>query len=170
MPTPAERLEAFYSNALNKISVPFVSNKKLQEKIEFLCRCNANKAPIRFTLSCLLAKIDRPTVDIRKPYTEIEGEGSYSGRYYDEAFVQALVHKYKLPCNPTTAYLTPAFRNIDRTLTPALVFVGRPREIYQYTLEIIDTVYSEQDMAENVLQEFLRFLLIIKQENESRMQ
>jgi SacI restriction endonuclease len=170
MMTPTERLEVFYASALKRIAKPFVANKERREKIEFLCRCNANKAPIRFTLSCLLATIDRPTLDIRKPYTEIEGDDSYSGRYYDEAFVQPLVHKYKLPCNPTTAYLTPAFRNIDRILTPQLVLVGRPREVYQYTLQIIDAVHSQQETAENILQEFLRFLLIIKQENESRMQ
>ena len=93
MPTPAERLEIFYTGALKRIAKSFVANKVLRDKIEFLCRCNANKAPIRFALSCLLAKIDRPTVDIRKPYTEIEGNDSYSGRYYDEAFVQTLVHK-----------------------------------------------------------------------------
>jgi DNA adenine methylase len=81
-----------------------------------------------------------------------------------------LVHKYKLPCNSTTAYLTPAFRNIDRILTPALVLVGRPREAYQYTLQIIDAVHSQNETAENILREFLRFLLIIKRENESRMQ
>lgn len=170
MTTPYERLEAFSVNALSKIAKTFVADEELRDKIEFLCRCNANKAPIRFAMSCLLAKIDRPTVDIRKPYTEIEGENSYSGRYYDEAFVQTLIYKYKLPCNSTTAYLTPAFRNIDRLLTPTLVLVGRPREVYQYTLQIIDAVHSHHETAENILQEFLRFLLIIKGENESRMQ
>ncbi len=170
MYTPAERLEVFYGDALQNQSQPFVTNKDLQDKIEFLCRCNANKAPIRFILSCLLAKIDRPTVHIRKPYTEIAGDDSYSGRYYDEAFVQTLVHKYKLPCNPTTAYLTPAFRNIDRMLTTELVLVGRPREAYQYTLQIIDEIYSGRESAENVLRETLRFLLVIKCENDSRMQ
>lgn len=170
MPAPAERLEIFYTSALKKITKSFVADKALRDKIEFLCRCNANKAPIRFALSCLLAKIDRPTVDIRKPYTEIEGNDSYSGRYYDEVFVQTLIHKYKLPCNSTTAYLTPAFRNIDRILTPMLVLVGRPREAYQYTIQIIDAVHSQGETAENILQEFLRFLVIIKRENESRMQ
>ena len=139
------------------------------EKIEAVCRCNTNKAPIRFLMSCLLAKIHNPSVHIRKPYTEISGSDAYSGRYYDERFVELLVHKYKLPCNPTTAYLTPAFRNLDRLLTTDLVLVGRPRIVYVNTLQLLDSVYTKNEEPENVLQEILRFLLAIKAEDEMRM-
>ncbi len=120
-------------------------------------------------MSCLLAKIDDPKVDIRKPYTEIEGEDTFSGRFYDERFVELFVHKYKLPCNPTTAYLTPAFRNLDRTLTTDLALVGRPREVYVDTLLVLDSVFSGKEKPEDVLQEIIRLLLIIKSEDESRM-
>ena len=109
-------LEEFYSSSLKSITKTFLKSKDTGNKIEFICRCNANKAPVRFLMSCLLAKIDNPKVDIRKPYKEIKGSDNYSGRYYDERFVEGFIHKYKLPCNPTTAYLTPAFRNIDRIL------------------------------------------------------
>lgn len=118
----------------------------------------------------MLAKIHNHKVDIRKPYTEIEGNDTYSGRFYDERFVELLVHKYKLPCNPTTAYLTPAFRNIDRLLTTDLALVGRPKEVYVFALEILDAVYSRKEKPENILQEIIRFLLIIKAEDEQRMQ
>lgn len=165
---PTVILEALYQKVSKNLSISFVK-QTTKVKVETICRCNANKAPIRFLMSCLLAKIDNPTVDIRKPYTEIEGEDTYSGRFYDERYVELLVHKYKLPCNPTTAYLTPAFRNLDRLLTPSLVLVGRPREVYVNALQILDLVYNNKEKPENVLQEIIRFLLIIKAEDELRM-
>jgi len=163
-------LEKFHTSTLKNKDKTFIKSKDLKERIEFICRCNANKAPIRFLMSCLIAKIDNPSVDIRKPYTEIEGSDTYSGRYYDEHFIEEFVHKYKLPCNPTTAYLTPAFRNIDRLLTTDLVLVGRPREAYKYTLEILDSVHQNKETPENILQEIIRLLFIIKEEDEKRMQ
>ena len=163
-------LEGFYKTSLKSKAKIFISADELREKVEFICRCNANKAPIRFLMSCLLGKIDNPKVDIRKPYTEIKAKDTFSGRFYDERFVEEFVHRYKLPCNPTTAYLTPAFRNIDRVLTTDLVLVGRPREAYNFTLEILDKVHRKKETAENVLQEIIRFLLVIKDEDEKRMQ
>ncbi|GHT14060.1 DNA methyltransferase [Bacteroidia bacterium] len=168
--TPLDILENLFANANSNLSKSFVNSADIQEKIEFICRCNANKAPIRFLMSCLLAKIHNPQVDIRKPYTEIEGNDNYSGRFYDERFVELLVHKYKLPCNPTTAYLTPAFRNLDRLLTTDLVLVGRPREVYVFVLDILEKVHTDKKNAKNVLQEIIRFLLIIKKEDEQRME
>ena len=165
-----EVLENSHKAALKNKTKSFVSSNDLRSKIEFICRCNANKAPIRFLMSCLLGKIDKPEVDIRKPYTEIKADDTFSGRYYDERFIEEFVHKYKLPCNSTTAYLTPAFRNIDRVLTPDLVLVGRPREVYHFTLSILDTLHRKDETAENVLQEIIRFLLLIKAEDEKRMQ
>jgi len=165
---PIEILEKLYQQASENLTDSVV-NQTTREKVEAICRCNANKAPIRFLMSCLLAKIDNPTVDIRKPYTEIEGEDTYSGRFYDERYVELLVHKYKLPCNPTTAYLTPAFRNLDRLLTTDLVLVGRPREVYVNALQILDFIFIKEEKPENVLQEIIRFLLIIKAEDELRM-
>ncbi|MFN4145820.1 MAG: restriction endonuclease, SacI family [Runella sp.] len=168
--TPSDILENIYQKALGSLSKSAVKSASVREKVEFICRCNANKAPIRFLMSCLLAKTHNPKVDIRKPYTEIEGDDTYSGRFYDEKFVELLVHKYKLPCNPTTAYLTPAFRNLDRLLTTDLVLVGRPREVYVFALEVLEEVHSSKEKPENVLQEIIRLLLIIKAEDEQRMQ
>lgn len=166
--TPTNILEKLYRQASENLTKSMVK-PTTSEKIEAVCRCNTNKAPIRFLMSCLLAKIHNPSVDIRKPYTEISGSDAYSGRYYDERFVELLVHKYKLPCNPTTAYLTPAFRNLDRLLTTDLVLVGRPRIVYVNTLQLLDSVYTKNEEPENVLQEILRFLLAIKAEDEMRM-
>lgn len=168
--TPTDILENLYQKALSNLSKSAVKSASIKEKVEYICRCNANKAPIRFLMSCLLAKIHNPKLDIRKPYTEIQGDDTYSGRFYDERFVELLVHKYKLPCNPTTAYLTPAFRNLDRLLTTDLAMVGRPREVYVFALEILDAIYSNNEKSENILQEVIRLLLIIKIEVEQRMQ
>ena len=44
-------------------------------------------------MACLLGKLDDSKVDIRKPYTEIGGKGIYSGRAYDEQFVEPFVIK-----------------------------------------------------------------------------
>lgn len=166
--TPSDILEKLYQQASENLTKSVVK-PTTSEKVEAVCRCNANKAPIRFLMSCLLAKIHNPKVDIRKPYTEIGGDDTYSGRFYDERYVEILVHKYKLPCNPTTAYLTPAFRNLDRLLTTDLVLVGRPREVYVNALQILDFVYTKKEKPGNVLQEILRFLLVIKAEDELRM-
>lgn len=168
--SPLEILEKLHLKASKSLSLSGIKSVELQEKIEFICRCNSNKAPIRFLMSCLLAKIHNPAVDIRKPYTEIEGNDTYSGRFYDERFVELLIHKYKLPCNPTTAYLTPAFRNLDRLLTTDLVLVGRPKEVYVYVLEILGQVFTKPAITTSVLQEIFRLLLIIKQEDEQRME
>ena len=62
-------------------------------------------------MSCMLAKIHSPVVDPREPYTEIGSETCFSGRTYDEQYITTFIPKYNLPCNNTTAYLTPAFRN-----------------------------------------------------------
>lgn len=167
---PAPILEDLYQFTYKNISKSSIKSDKLREQVAFICRCNANKAPIRFLMSCLLAKIHNSKVDIRKPYTEIKGDDTYSGRFYDERFVESFVHKYKLPCNPTTAYLTPAFRNLDRTLTTDLVLVGRPREVYEYALNILDAAQRKKERPENLLQEIIRLLLVIQTEDESRMQ
>jgi len=149
--------------------MPLIEDDDLQGKIEFICRCLTNKAPIRFLMACLLGKIDDPKIDIRKPYTEIAGNGTYSGRGYDEQFVEPFVIRHKLPTNSTTAFLTPAFRNIDHRLTTDLVLVGRPRQVYTNVLELLDLVEKGRIEASDVLQEIMRFLLIIKVENETRM-
>ena len=165
---PDKIIDKLYADTVDRLDSPFLK-QEISKKVEFICRCITNRSPIRFLLSCLIAKIHRSEVDIRKPYTEIGGDGTYSGRFYDENYVESFVSNYKLPCNTTTAFLTPAFRNIDRLLTTDLVMVGKPRQVYVNTLELLDSVFRKEISSENLTKEILRFLLIIKNENEERM-
>lgn len=120
-------------------------------------------------MACLLAKIDRPTVDPRKPYTEIGDRDAFSGRSYDESYITHFVNQHRLPCNPTTAFLTPAFRNIDRTLSKTTEIVGRPRQLYKYTLQLLDDVHAARASAKDLLTEVVRILLVIRNEKDQRM-
>jgi hypothetical protein len=166
---PSELLETLLKDVEKHLSKPFVADADILQKVESICRCNTNKAPIRFMLACLLAKMDRPEIDIRKPYTEIEGDDTYSGRRYDEAYITHFADLHKLPCNATTAFLTPAFRNINRTLTSDLNLEGKPKEVYAFALLLLDLIHRKNIASEPLLKEFLRILLIIREENENRM-
>ena len=120
-------------------------------------------------LACGLAKAHQPTIDIRKPYTEIGPPDAYSGRTYDEAYITRFVLENGLPCNPTTAFLTPALRNRNATLTPDTNLVGRPPAIYEATLQLLTDVYTNAISAEDLLAETIRWLLLVKAEKDQRM-
>ncbi len=120
-------------------------------------------------LSCSLAKIVNPAVDIRKPYTEIGGTDSFSGRTFDERYIGAFVIEHGLPCNQTTAFLTPALRNRNETLTPTSNLVGRPPALYQAVLQLLTDVYENTISAEDLLAETVRWLLVVKEEKRQRM-
>ena len=80
----------------------------------------------------LLAKIHLPNIDIRKPYTEIMGHSGadrYSGRWYDEQYIQRLMGlPYRLPINSTTAFLRRASE--PKYYTQGGYPVGRPPRGY----------------------------------------
>jgi DNA adenine methylase len=162
MTNPTAILEKFYEEVRTNPDQSLIDDDDLRTKIEFICRCLTNKAPIRFLMACLLGKFDNPKVDIRKPYTEIGGKGTYSGRAYDEQFVEPFVIKHKLPTNSTTAFLTPAFRNIDRKLTTDLVLVGRPRQVYINVLELLDLVQRAKLDPADALKKSFGFYLSLK--------
>lgn len=117
---------------------------------------------MRLLLSASLAKLHRPDVDIRKPYTEIGTDDSYSGRGYDEGYIASFVTEYDLPCNPTTAFLTPALRNINSTLAIDLEIMGRPKNLYRQALEILDEVNRGGISADDLLAETIRNLLVYR--------
>jgi len=122
-------------------------------------------------MSCALAKIHRPEVDIRKPYTEIGGDGAFSGRAeYDEKYVWPFASENDLPVNSTTAFLTPGFRTINVPLAPPLVISGRPKKMYKDTIQLLDDVYQGRITAEYLLAETIRQLLLLKREQQGRLQ
>lgn len=138
-------------------------------RIELICRSDT-RALVRFVMACCLAKIHRPAVDIRKPYTEIEGEDTFSGRHYDETWISVWVREHHLPCNSTTAFLTPALRNHNQSLTRDFLFVGRPANVYAATVELLNDIADGHIGAADVLAQIVRVLRQISNENRTRME
>jgi DNA adenine methylase len=169
MGEPSAILDAALERAIRHIDQPIVEDAEVVERVRLVCR-SSNRAGTRLLISCLLAKIDRPEVDIRKPYTEIGDSDVYSGRTYDERYVAHFVNDNDLPCNPTTAFLTPALRNIDHTLTPDIDIVGTPRTMYRSTLQLLTDVHTGAVLPQDLLAEMTRQLLIYRDERKKRMQ
>ena len=169
MSDPSETLNRALMRASANLSKPLVKDKKVLKRTEYVCRCLRNRAGVRLVMACLLAKIHRPSVDPRKPYTEIGDPDAFSGRHYDEAYITHFINENRLPCNPTTAFLTPALRNIDQTLTTNVEIVGRPRQLYVDSLQLLEDVYAGRVSARDLLAEVIRVLLIIRDEKDQRM-
>jgi hypothetical protein len=170
MVAPAEILAVALERANTNISDSIVTNDNIRQMIELICRNIRNKALSRLILSCCLAKIHKPEVDIRKPYTEIDGSDTFSGRTYDEAYIGQFIAEHRLPCNTTTAFLTPALRNRSEPLTLNTNLVGRPPELYQAALQLLDNVHTGIVSANDVLAESIRVLLVVKNENQQRIE
>lgn len=164
--TPADILEAALNRALLESGR---IEPALLAKVDLIARNIQNRAGVRLLMACLLAKLDQPHLDVRKPYTEIGTPDSFSGRTYDERYLTAFIIKHRLPCNLTTAFLTPALRNRNTVLTPETDLVGRPREVYQAVLELLDAVYREQVEPQLLLAEILRGLIVVRDERQQRM-
>jgi hypothetical protein len=169
MPTPHDILEGAFQRASGSNGTSLIDNKDVEGRIETVCRNIVNRALVRLLLSCALAKIDNPAVDVRKPYTEIGGADSFSGRTYDERDVGPFITRHTLPCNPTTAFLTPALRNRNATLTTQTNLVGRPATLYQAMLQLLSDVHQGTVSAEDFLAETVRWLLVVKAEKQQIM-
>lgn len=167
--TPASILDLAYQTANENLETPLVS-ADVSAQVEYVSRNIKNRAGVRLLMSCLLAKVHNPTVDVRKPYTEIGTPDAFSGRRYDESYITAFINRCNLPCNPTTAFLTPALRNRNTTLTTDLNLVGNPPQLYQTILQLLDAVFRSVVSAENLLAETVRWLIIIRNEKKLRME
>jgi len=67
------KVTAILDLALQKASKskkPVVGNAEIISRIELIARNTQNRACVRFIMACSLAKIDKPSVDIRKPWTK----------------------------------------------------------------------------------------------------
>ncbi len=166
-------VRAILDNVLYRVegstAVSVLADPEIIARVEIVARNLQNRAAVRLVLSCALAKVHRPNIDIRKPYTEIEGSDSFSGRTYDEQHVAPFITDNHLPCNSTTAFLTPALRNRNATLTPDLNMVGRPPIVYQAALQLLTDVQSGAITAENLLAETIRLLIVVREEKNQRM-
>ncbi|NGZ27542.1 MAG: restriction endonuclease, SacI family, partial [Magnetococcales bacterium] len=146
-----------------------ITDTIIRERIDYVCRCISNRAAVRLLMSCLLAKLDKPSVDPRKPYTEIGSTDSFSGRTYDERYLTKFINEHRLPANQTTAFLTPTLRNIDHELTTDRELIGRPRDLYKKTLELLEDVALQRVDAEILFVETVRVLLLLRDEKQARM-
>ena len=167
--TPDQILETIYDRAEASREETVITDKKIMEQVDYVCRCTSNRAGVRLLMACLLGKLDNPNVDPRNPYTEIATGDSFSGRTYDERYITHFINKHRLPCNPTTAFLTPTLRNINRSLTTNTELVGRPRELYVTTLQLLENVALGKVDTELLLIEVVRILLNIRDEKLGRM-
>ena len=167
--TPKEILETIAKKAEANLGSSVITDSAIKEKIEFVCKCLSNRAGVRLLMACMLGKLDSPTVDPRNPYTEIGSDNCFSGRTYDERYLSPFINKHRLPCNPTTAFLTPTLRNINKPLTTDIELVGRPRELYIKTLQLLEDVALGRVGAEAVLIEAVSILIDVRNENLKRM-
>ncbi|MHC1679929.1 MAG: restriction endonuclease, SacI family [Methanomassiliicoccales archaeon] len=121
-------------------------------------------------MACALAKMDSPGKDITKPYVEIEGTDTYSGRNYDEKFIEPYVISRKLPCNSTTAFLTPALRNIRERFSRETVIAGKPKELYTEAINILNDVQEGRYTADHLLAQIIKNLYEMKEQDTRRQQ
>ncbi len=119
-------LQRLHERATQDLNTPAVKEAEILELIDYVCRCLSNRAGVRLLMACLLAKLDNSQIDPRQPYTEIGGEQCFSGRTLYEQYIGSFITAHNLPCNSTTAFLTPALRNIARPLTTDVTLVEQP--------------------------------------------
>lgn len=170
MAEPIEILNAALRRANANLEQSFVADQQIREYANYVARNLKNRAGVRLLMACLLAKLHRPDVDIRKPYTEIGDADTFSGRAYDERYITAFINEHNLPCNSTTAFLTPALRNRNTTLTKDVNLVGKPPQLYQAVLNLLDDVYRGRVTADTLIAEIVRLLLIDRNERQQRIE
>ncbi len=164
---PAEILEDAYQQAKKRRDRSFITDQEVRSRIAAVSRSRIG-AGVRLILACSLAKVHDPLIDIRKPYTELEGN-SYSGRTYDEQYVTEFVNRYELPCNPTTAFLTPALRTKNVILEPGINLGGRDKGLYHDVILLLNDVENGRIKAEDLLKETVRNLLELKRKRAQRI-
>jgi len=167
--TAQDYLEEALKTAAAAPDRPVFAGEPQAGHVRTIARNVQNRAAVRLVLACALAKAVNPAVDARKPYTEIGGPDTFSGRTYDEVHIGPFVSKYKLPCNSTTAFLTPALRNRNSALVVGTPMVGRPPEVYDAAFALLDLVQRGAISAADLLTEITRQLLVLREEKAQRM-
>lgn len=170
----SEILERAYKLVNANLLKPFVKDTDTKNRIALAALCPVNRAGARFMLAASLAKISQPNVDIRKPfiqaYPDDQKADAYPGRNYDETYIFDFITRHKLPCSPTTAFLTPAFRTKNIVLDLNQKIRGRPPGLYENILSILDAIQSGGISAAAVLHETIRLLVIEREARTKRLQ
>lgn len=162
--SPETILDLAYQRASAHITVHLITDAAIVSYVEYVCRNTESRAAVRLLITCLLAKIHNPIVDIRKPYTENGGADSFSGRSYDERYISKFIIEHELPCSGASVFLTPVLRNRNSPLTTDMNWAGRTSKVYRTVVELLDAVYRNTVPAEDLLAETLRWLLIVRNE------
>ena len=168
MSTPKQLLEQAMGQASLPVHPP-IGDETILARLESVCEEPQNRSGARVLLACALAKMDRPDIDIRKPYTEIGDNDTYSGRTYDEQFVTAFIDAHALPVNNTTAWLTPAWRTNSAVLTRGIDLGGRPPGMYRNTVSLLNDVYEGKITADQLLTETVRQLIGIRDRQNTQL-
>ena len=162
MPEPTHILSELFSCAMSQNYKPIQVAPEVLKKIEYVCECVNNRAGVRLLMACLLAKVHKPNINPTKPYTEIGSDDCFSGRPYDERYISRFINDKDLPCNSTTAFLTPALRNIDVPLSTDLEIIGRPRQVYIDAISLLQCVQDGEIDANELLVEVIQKLIFIR--------
>jgi DNA adenine methylase len=167
-------LEVAFNEAESHLLESFIVDESARDHIRCIALCSSNRAGARFILAATLAKITLPKIDIRKPFIQAYPDNrktdAYPGRNYDEQYIFDFITRHKLPCSPTTAFLTPAFRTKNIVLDRKQKLRGRPPELYEHVLELLDAIQLRKLSAETVLRETTRVLIIERNTRAKRLQ
>ncbi len=87
MAEPIEILNAALRRANANLEQSLVADLQIRERADYVARNLKNRAGVRLLMACLLAKLHRPDVDVRKPYAEIGDTDAFSGITYDERYI-----------------------------------------------------------------------------------
>ena len=169
MSKPEDILQETFETVSGSLELHRVKDVERRGQVEYVCRNLQNRSGVRFLMACLLAKLHQPYLDIRMPYKEIGGDDCYSGRQYDERYITSFIEEHELPCNVTTAFLTPAFRTHENMLSKNANLMGRPRRLYEYILLLLDDVARKKVEPQDLFSEIVRNLVILRDEQKSRM-
>lgn len=168
--TPTEILDLAYSRAIVHLADSIINDREVEDRLRYVARNKTNRSGVRLLLSCLLAKIHDPSVDVRKPYTRIGEPDAFSGRHYDEKFVAPFIYEHDLPCNDTTAFLTPALRNRNIVLTPDINLEGSPPQMYRYALQLLDDVHIGRVQPDDLLAQLVKELIVYRSEQRQSLE
>ncbi|MCS3670587.1 DNA adenine methylase [Salinibacter ruber] len=169
MPEPTGILQDALRQAKEAGKNPVIGDDTIRSGVRYVVRCST-KSGIRAVLACSLAKVSNPSLDIRKPYTEIGDPDSYSGRTIDEQYIEDFVLDRDLPANQTTAWLTPAFRTNNETLERGTELTGTPAKLYKSVIDLLNDVHEEKISANELLVETFRQQLLLKREQQDRLE